>query len=71
MAQHRGDDLDDDFVPDDTVALSEDDAGGDAVLDSDDIVHLLSDGEPDVAVPAAATPPAAAPCCPATSAQPR
>jgi hypothetical protein len=41
MAHHRGDDLDDDFLPDETVALSEDDIVG----DHDDIGNLLSADE--------------------------
>ncbi|KAI0003271.1 U3-containing 90S pre-ribosomal complex subunit-domain containing protein [Russula compacta] len=44
MAHHRGDDLDDDFMPDEIVALSEDE--GFATLgDQDDIDKLLSAGE--------------------------
>lgn len=42
MAQHRGDDLDDDFMPDETVALSDDDG---FVGDNDDIGDLLSADE--------------------------
>ncbi|KAI0062233.1 hypothetical protein BV25DRAFT_1885432 [Artomyces pyxidatus] len=42
MALHRGDDLDDDFMPDDIVALSE---GGSLVGDPDDIAKLLSEDE--------------------------
>ena len=35
--KHGGDDLEDDFVPDDIVALSGDEAPGDAQLDDEDI----------------------------------
>lgn len=42
MAQHRGDDLDDDFMPDETVALSDD---ASLVGGSDDIADLLSADE--------------------------
>jgi protein CMS1 len=42
MAQHRGDDLDDDFMPDETVALSDDDG---FVGDHDNIGVLLSADE--------------------------
>ncbi|KAI9508489.1 U3-containing 90S pre-ribosomal complex subunit-domain containing protein [Russula earlei] len=50
MAHHRGDDLDDDFVPDEIVALSEDEGFGSFVGDQDDIGKLLSadEGEEDV-----------------------
>lgn len=41
MAHHRGDDLDDDFLPDETVAFSEDELVG----DHDDIGNLLSADE--------------------------
>ncbi|KAH9057129.1 U3-containing 90S pre-ribosomal complex subunit-domain containing protein [Lactarius deliciosus] len=44
MAHHRGDDLDDDFMPDETVALSEDE-------DHDDIGKLLSADEEEVDPP--------------------
>ena len=43
MAHHRGDDLDDDFMPDETVALSEDFAS--LVGGHDDIGKLLSADE--------------------------
>lgn len=42
MAQHRGDDLDDDFMPDETVALSDDTS---LVGECDDIANLLSADE--------------------------
>jgi protein CMS1 len=45
MAYHKGDDLDDDFVPDETVALSEDEGFGSLVGDQDDIGKLLSADE--------------------------
>lgn len=45
MAYHKGDDLDDDFVPDETVALSEDEGFGSLVGDHDDIGKLLSADE--------------------------
>ena len=45
MSHHRGDDLEDDFMPDETVALSEDDAVGSSVGDQDDIGKLLSADE--------------------------
>ena len=45
MAHHRGDDLDDDFMPDETVALSEDEGFASLVGDHDDIGKLLSDDE--------------------------
>jgi protein CMS1 len=35
--KHGGDDLEDDFIPDDIVALSGDEAPGDAQLDDEDI----------------------------------
>lgn len=44
MAHHRGDDLDDDFMPDEIVALSEDEGFG-TLGDQDDIDKLLSAGE--------------------------
>jgi protein CMS1 len=40
--KHGGDDLEDDFVPDDTVALSGDEATGDARLGDEDI--FVDDG---------------------------
>ncbi len=45
MAHHRGDDLEDDFMPDETVALSEDEALESLVGDQDDIGKLLSADE--------------------------
>ena len=45
MALHRGDDLEDDFMPDETVALSEDEGFGSLVGDPDDIGKLLSADE--------------------------
>ncbi|KAI0262916.1 U3-containing 90S pre-ribosomal complex subunit-domain containing protein [Gloeopeniophorella convolvens] len=45
MALHRGDDLDDDFMPDETIALSEDEGFGSLVGDPDDIGKLLSADE--------------------------
>lgn len=45
MAQHRGDDLDDDFMPDETVALDDDDGFASLVGDQDDIGNLLSADE--------------------------
>ncbi|EIM90436.1 uncharacterized protein STEHIDRAFT_166618 [Stereum hirsutum FP-91666 SS1] len=44
MSQH-GDDLEDDFVPDDTVALSDDGDAASIVGDPDDIANLLSADE--------------------------
>jgi protein CMS1 len=48
MAQHRGDDLDDDFMPDETLALSDDDR---FIGDNDDIANLLSADEDEVDTP--------------------
>jgi len=45
MAYHKGDDLEDDFMPDETVALSEDEGFGSLVGDQDDIGKLLSADE--------------------------
>ena len=45
MAHHRGDDLEDDFMPDETVVLSEDEALESLVGDQDDIGKLLSADE--------------------------
>ena len=45
MSHHRGDDLEDDFMLDETVALSEDEAIGSSVGDQDDIGKLLSADE--------------------------
>ena len=45
MAHHRGDDLDDDFMPDETVALSEDEGFASLLGDHDDIGKLLSADE--------------------------
>jgi len=45
MAHHRGDDLDDDFMPDETVALSEDEGFASLVGDHDDVGNLLSADE--------------------------
>ncbi|KAH9053848.1 U3-containing 90S pre-ribosomal complex subunit-domain containing protein [Lactarius vividus] len=50
MALHRGDDLDDDFMPDETVALSEDE-GFASLGDHDDIGNLLSADEDQVDPP--------------------
>jgi hypothetical protein len=53
MAHHRGDDLEDDFMPDETVALSEDEALESLVGDQDDVGKLLSadEGEQDMESP--------------------
>ena len=45
MAHHRGDDLEDDFMPDETVAFSEDEGSVSLVGDQDDIGKLLSADE--------------------------
>ena len=45
MVYHRGDDLEDDFMPDETVALSEDEGFGSLVGDQDDVGTLLSEDE--------------------------
>jgi protein CMS1 len=45
MAYHKGDDLEDDFMPDETIALSEDEGFGSLVGDQDDIGKLLSADE--------------------------
>jgi hypothetical protein len=45
MVYHRGDDLEDDFMPDETVALSEDEGFGSFVGDKDDVGTLLSADE--------------------------
>lgn len=45
MVHHRGDDLEDDFMPDETVALSEDEGFGSLVEDQDDVGTLLSADE--------------------------
>ncbi len=45
MALHRGDDLDDDFMPDETIALSEDEGVASLVGDQGDIGKLLSADE--------------------------
>jgi hypothetical protein len=49
MTHHRGDDLEDDFMPDETVAFSEDEGFGSpiAVGDQDDIGKLFSADEGD------------------------
>ncbi|KAH9977206.1 U3-containing 90S pre-ribosomal complex subunit-domain containing protein [Lactifluus volemus] len=47
MTHHRGDDLEDDFMPDETVALSEDEGLGSLIGDPDDIGKLLSADEAD------------------------
>lgn len=44
MSKQGGDDLDDDFVPDDLVALSEDEDGGQSA-EGDDVGAFLSAGE--------------------------
>jgi protein CMS1 len=53
MSHHRGDDLEDDFMLDETVALSEDEASGSSVGDQDDIGKLLSadEEERDIEIP--------------------
>lgn len=48
MSKQGGDDLDDDFVPDDLVALSEDEDAGQSA-EGDDIGAFLSAGEEDEA----------------------
>jgi protein CMS1 len=45
MVYHKGDDLEDDFMPDETVALSEDEGFGSLVGDQDDVGTLLSADE--------------------------
>jgi len=45
MVHHRGDDLEDDFMPDETVALSEDEGFGSLVGDQEDVAKLLSADE--------------------------
>ena len=57
MDRHGGgDDLDDDFVPDDLVALSDDeDAGGALPADTDDVNALLSADDDAPAAPSAST----------------
>jgi protein CMS1 len=45
MVYHKGDDLEDDFMPDETVALSEDEGFGSIVGDQDDVGTLLSADE--------------------------
>ena len=50
MVYHRGDDLEDDFMPDETVALSEDEGFGSLVGDQDDVGTLLSADEEEKAV---------------------
>jgi protein CMS1 len=45
MAHHRGDDLEDDFLPDEIVALSEDEGFVPLVGDQDDVGKLLSADE--------------------------
>jgi protein CMS1 len=45
MVNHRGDDLEDDFMPDETVALSEDEGFVSLVGDQDDVGTLLSTDE--------------------------
>ena len=46
MSKQGGDDLDDDFVPDDLVALSEDEDAGQSA-EGDDVGAFLSAGEED------------------------
>ena len=48
MSKQGGDDLDDDFVPDDLVALSEDEDAGQSA-NGDDVGAFLSAGEEDEA----------------------
>ncbi len=45
MVHHRGDDLEDDFMPDETVTLSEDEGFGSLVGDQEDVAKLLSADE--------------------------
>jgi protein CMS1 len=45
MVYHKGDDLEDDFMPDETVALSEDEGFVSLVGDQDDVGTLLSADE--------------------------
>jgi protein CMS1 len=45
MVYHKGDDLEDDFMPDETVALSEDEGFGSLVGVQDDVGTLLSADE--------------------------
>jgi hypothetical protein len=45
MVYHRGDDLEDDFMPDETVDLSEDEGFGSLVGDQDDVGTLMSADE--------------------------
>ena len=45
MVYHKGDDLEDDFMPDETVALSEDEGFGSLVGGQDDVGTLLSADE--------------------------
>lgn len=45
MVYHNGDDLEDDFMPDETVALSEDEGFESIVGDQDDVGTLLSADE--------------------------
>lgn len=45
MSHHRGDDLEDDFMPDEMVVISEDEASGSHIGDQDDIGKLLSADE--------------------------
>jgi len=45
MVYHKGDDLEDDFMPDETVALSEDEGFGSLIGDQDDVGALLSADE--------------------------
>lgn len=57
MSHHRGDDLEDDFMLDETVAFSEDEAFESSVGDQDDIGKLLSadEEERDIEPPMEAT----------------
>ena len=50
MSRQGGDDLDDDFVPDDLVALSEEEDAGQSA-EGDDVAAFLSAGEEDEAQP--------------------
>jgi protein CMS1 len=45
MVHHKGDDLEDDFMPDETVALSEDEGFGSLIVEQDDVGTLLSADE--------------------------
>lgn len=61
MVYHKGDDLEDDFMPDETVALSEDEGFGSIVGDQDDVGTLLSADEEEKAEVKSASEPRKAP----------